>query len=122
MVVKPIALNAYCASGGRGVEKFESGKKKEPEPELLGSDIFRWGGGLPREGVGAKKFNMSLETKLFGGISRDFAGISWGRPKSLRTKSFLFNEGPYWNANRDKETRAKEDKRDILCSFLVVHL
>ena len=29
-----------------------SGKKKEPKPQLLGLDIFGWGGGLPREGVG----------------------------------------------------------------------
>ena len=42
----------------------------------LGPDIFRWGRGLPCEGVGAKKFGMSLETretKLFGGIFQDFA-------------------------------------------------
>ena len=32
--------------------------------KLLGQtlDIFGWGGGLPREGVVAKKFCMSLET------------------------------------------------------------
>ena len=39
-----------------------SGQKKEPKPKLFGSDIFQWGGGLPREGVGAKKSNMSFET------------------------------------------------------------
>ena len=64
-----------------------SGTEKEPKPKLLSPDIFRWGRGLPREGVGAKKFGMSLETreiKLLGGISRDFAAISWRRPKSLR--------------------------------------
>ena len=67
-------------------------QKKEPKPKLLGPDILRWGGGLSCEGVGAEKFGMSLETretKLFGGISRDFAGISQRRPKSLRKKSFL---------------------------------
>ena len=32
----------------------QSGTKKE--------DVFRWGGGFPREGVGDKKFSMSLET------------------------------------------------------------
>ena len=37
--------------------------KKEPKPKLLSPDIFWWGGGLPREGVGAKKFGMSLETQ-----------------------------------------------------------
>ena len=39
-----------------------SGKKKEPKPKLFGPDIFGWGGGLAREGVGAKKFGMSFET------------------------------------------------------------
>ena len=56
-----------------GVPK--SGKKKEHRPKLLGPDIFWWGGGLPRERVGAKKFGMSLETqetKFSGGMSRDF--------------------------------------------------
>ena len=53
---------------------------------LFGPDIFRWGGGLSREGVGAKKFGMSLETqenKLFGGMSWDFAGISRGGARKV---------------------------------------
>ena len=53
-------------------------EKKEHRPKLLGPDFLQWGGGLPREGVGVKKFGMSLETrehKLFGGISQDVAGI-----------------------------------------------
>ena len=53
------------------------GTKKEHKPKLLSPYIFRWGRGLPREGVGAKKFDMSLETreiKLFGGISWDLLG------------------------------------------------
>ena len=71
----------WTSSGQNGrtltilVEFAFSGKKKEPKPKLVGPDIFGWGGGLPREGVGAKKLGMSLEaqqTKLFGGISRDF--------------------------------------------------
>ena len=41
----------------------ESGKKKEPKPKLFGPGIFRWGGGLPRERVGAKKSGVSLETQ-----------------------------------------------------------
>ena len=39
----------------------ESGKKKEPKPKLFGPGIFGWGGGLPRAGVGAKKFGMSFK-------------------------------------------------------------
>ena len=61
-----------------------SGKKKEPKPQLLGPDIFGWGGGLPREGVGAKKFGMSFKTqgkRTFGGISRDLPGYPGGARK-----------------------------------------
>ena len=74
-----------------------SGKKNEPKAKLFGPDIFGWGGGLPREGVGAKSSvcpSKPKEAKLFGGISRDFAGISWKRPKSLRKKMFVFNSRP----------------------------
>ena len=44
------------------------------------------GGGLPREGVGAKKFGMSLENQdnqIIGGIPGIFAGMSQGCSKSL---------------------------------------
>ena len=62
----------------------ESGQKKEHKTKnFLGPDIFRWGGGLPREGVGAKKFRMSLETreiKLLGG----YPGILLGYPGDPR--------------------------------------
>ena len=82
---------------------LSSGTKKEHKPKLLSPDIFRWGRGLPREGVGAKKFGMSLETreiKLFWqdipGFCRDIPGVpekfekeKFGRgcPKSWRKKS-----------------------------------
>ena len=57
-----------------------SGRKNEHRLKLLGLDILQWAGGLPREGVGAKKFGMSLETQgeqTLGGKSRDFhpAGV-----------------------------------------------
>ena len=46
------------------VEKRRGSELKiEHKLKLLGPDIFRWGGGLPREGVGAKKFGTSLETR-----------------------------------------------------------
>ena len=67
-----------------------SGKKKEPKSKLLGPDVLRWGGGLPREGVGAEKFGMSLETretKLFWrdvpGFCRDIPEV----PEKFETKS-----------------------------------
>ena len=50
--------------------------KKTHKAKLLGPDIFCWGGGLPREGVGAKEFGMSLATISFGGVSRELVGIS----------------------------------------------
>ena len=40
-----------------------SGKKKEHKLKVLGPDLFRWGGCLPREGEGAKKFGMSFEIR-----------------------------------------------------------
>ena len=48
----------------------------------------------PREGVGAKKFGMSLETreiKLFG---RDIPGFCWDIPavhEKFEKKKFMFN-------------------------------
>ena len=69
-------------------------RKKEPKPKLFGPDIFQWGRGLPRERVGAKKFNTSLETreiKLFGrdipGFCRDIPGA----PEKFEKKKFGFN-------------------------------
>ena len=71
-----------------------SGREKEPKPKLFGPDIFQWGRGLPRERVGAKKFDMSLETreiKLFGrdipGFCRDIPGA----PEKFENKRFVFN-------------------------------
>ena len=55
-----------------------SGTKKEHKPKLLSPNIFRWGSGLPHEGVGQKVRYVprNQEIKLLGGVSRDFAGIS----------------------------------------------
>ena len=58
-----VAANSRCSQETAQQTRFISGKKKEHKPKLLGPDIFWWGGGLPREGVGAKKFGMSLETQ-----------------------------------------------------------
>ena len=73
--------NPRHISGEGRAKIFESVPKirhaKDHKPLLLGSDVFQWGGVLPLEGVGAKKFGMSLETKgnffaIFGKISRNF--------------------------------------------------
>ena len=79
---------------------LRSGTKKEHKPKLLSPDIFWWVRGLPREGVGGKKFGMPLETreiKLFLAGYRGifFAGISRNRPKCLRKKSLCSLLGPY---------------------------
>ena len=62
------------------------GGQRNPNPNFLVRifDIFQWGRGLPRERVGAKKFDTSLETreiKLFG---RDIPGFRWGIPGGAR--------------------------------------
>ena len=57
----------------------DSGKKKEPKPKVLGPDILRWGGGFPREGVGAESSvcpSKPGKPNFFAGIPRDLAGIS----------------------------------------------
>ena len=72
---------------------FVSHARKKSTNRNFGVRTFSGGGrGLPPKGVGAKRFGMPLETRevnFFGGISREFAGISRGCPKSLRKKKFL---------------------------------
>ena len=64
------------------------------EMRVFGPHIFQWGGGLPRERVGAKKFDTSLEAreiKLFGrdipGFCRDILAV----PEKFEKKKFVFN-------------------------------
>ena len=45
------------------------------KPKLLSPDICRWGRGLPREGVGAKKFGMPLEAREIELVWRDIPGF-----------------------------------------------
>ena len=76
-----------------------SGKKKEPKPKLFGPDIFGWGGGLPHErgGGGAKSSvcpSKPGETKLFGGISRDFCRDMPGVPEKFEKVKVVFNSRP----------------------------
>ena len=71
-----------------------SGTKKEPKPKLLSPDIFWWGGGLPREWVGAKKFGMSLETREIKLFWRDIPGFCRDipeAPEKFEKKMFGFN-------------------------------
>ena len=84
--------------GKKKVRKVVSqAKKKEHKPKLLGPDIFRWGGGLPREGVGAKKFGTSLETHAKRTFRRDIPGFCRdipGAPEKFRVQFWsLVREG-----------------------------
>ena len=79
---------------------LQLGKKKEPKPKLFGPDIFGWGGGLPRERVGAKKFDTSLETreiKLFGRDIPRFCRDVPEVPEKFEKKMFVFNSRPLKN-------------------------
>ena len=72
---------------------------KELKPRLLGPETFGWVGVLPREGMGAKKVRHVLrkkprETKLFGGISRDFCQDIPGVPEKFAKRKFVFNSRP----------------------------
>ena len=73
---------------------FSGTKKKNTNPNFLVRIFSRWGRGLPRERVGAKKFDTSPETrdiKLFGrdipGFCRDIPGA----PEKFEKKKFGFN-------------------------------
>ena len=83
-------------------------RKKNPNPNFL-VRIFSsgvGGGTLPRERVGAKKFDTSSKpgkTNFLGRISRDFAGISRGRPKSLRKESCV--QFPFPKIRQEKRAR-----------------
>ena len=75
-----------------------SGTKKEPKPKLFSPDIFRLGRGLPREGVGAKKFGMSLETREIKLFCRDiprFCRDIPEAPKKFEKKSLCSIFVPY---------------------------
>ena len=78
----PGSVQKVCA---KRVRAHFSGKKKEPKPKLLGPDILGWGGGLPREGGGGKKFGMSLETREIKLFWRDIPGFC--RPEKFEKKS-----------------------------------
>ena len=78
----------------QGKKSVYSGTKKEPKPKLLSPDIFWWGRGLPREGVGAKKFDTSLETQGIKLFWRDIPGFCRDipeAPEKFEKKMFGFN-------------------------------
>ena len=92
-----LCSDALMAHSQQGTCSHCSGTKKEPKPKLLSPDIFRWGGGLPREGVGPKKFGMALETreiKLFWRHIPGFCSDIPAVPEKFENKKFVFNFWP----------------------------
>ena len=79
-----------------------SGTQKEPKPKLLSPDIFRLGRGLPREGVGAQRFGMSLETRESKHFWRAIPGFCWdipAVPEKFEKKMLVFDFWPLkWTA------------------------
>ena len=68
------------------------------EEKRTQTQTFWSGGGLPREGVGAKKFGVSFETQGYQTFGRDIPGFcpdTRGRPKSLRKKGLCSIPVPY---------------------------
>ena len=67
---------------------------KGTQTKLFGPDIFGWGGGLPRERVGAKKCGMSLEAKGNQTFGRDLPGFCRairGVPEKFEKEKFVFH-------------------------------
>ena len=71
-------------------------EKRAQTQTSLSPDIFRWGRGLPREGVGAKKFSMPFETRQIKLFWRDIPGFCRDIPELLEKfeKKFVFNFRP----------------------------
>ena len=72
--------------------------EKGTQTQVFESDIFWWGGGLPREGVGTKKFGMSLETWETNFFLQGVPGFCWdipGAPESLRKRNLCSILGLY---------------------------
>ena len=91
-------LRRLCNCMVTSEASLTSGTKKEHKPKLFGPDILRWGGGLPRERVGTKKFGMSLEAQgnqTFGrdilGFCRDIPGV----PEKFEKKGLCSILVPY---------------------------
>ena len=59
-------------------EASSSGRTKEHKLKLVGPDIFRWGGGLPRERAGAKKFGMLSKPRKKQLLGAGYLGIWLG--------------------------------------------
>ena len=82
---------------------FEA-RKPNPNPNFLVRMSSGGVGVFHMKGRGGRKSSVCPskpgKSNAFGGISRDFAGISRGCPKSLREKRvFVFNPRPLYSLN-----------------------
>ena len=71
--------------------------EKRAQTQTFESGYFPVGRGLPCEGMRAKKFGMSLETREIKLYWQDISGFCWdvpAAPKSLRNKSLCLSFGP----------------------------
>ena len=57
-------------------------QEKGAQTQTFWSGYFRWGRGLPCEGVGPKKFDMSLETREIKLFWRDIPGFCRDIPEA----------------------------------------
>ena len=73
--------------------QWRSGQKKQHKLKLLGPDIFRWGGDLPRKGVGSQVRYVPRnpgKINYLAGYSRIFAWISRPKPEQFENIKFKF--------------------------------
>ena len=73
--------------------------EKRSQTQTFESGYFRWGRGLPHEGVGAQKVGMSLEAQEIKRFWQDIPGFCWDIPavpeKFENKKSLCSMSGPY---------------------------
>ena len=77
---------------------FSQGRKRNPNPNFFGPDIFGWGGGLPLEGVG-QKVRYVLRNPGKPNFLAGCPGILPGYPakktrEKFEKKRFVFNSRP----------------------------
>ena len=85
--------------------------QKLAQTQTFESGYFRWDGGVPREGVGAKKFGIPLETreiKLFGRDIPGFCSDIPAAPEKFEKKKFLFNCWSLFKTSQKSPRRHKQ--------------
>ena len=95
---KPEPCRHHQGAMREGATLVSQARKKSTKIKFLGPETARWGGGLPREGVGVENFVPALETLsslgfeernpgcpgTFAGMSRTPGGAQKLRAKKLR--------------------------------------